>query len=46
MDEQYAVGLPSSLAFEYALIAVVSKHYAGLEPNVDKGLPLVFVSSG
>ena len=36
MDDQYAVGLPGSLAFEYALIAVVSKHYAGLEPNVDK----------
>ena len=37
MDDQYAVGLPGSLAFEYALLAVVSKHYAGLEPNVDKG---------
>jgi hypothetical protein len=35
MDDQYAVGLPGSFAFEYALIAVVSKHYAGLEPAAD-----------
>jgi hypothetical protein len=36
MDDQYAVGPPGSLAFECALIGIISQHYAGLVPNIDK----------
>jgi len=37
MDDQYAIGPPGSLAFECALISIVSQHHAGLVPNIDKG---------
>jgi hypothetical protein len=36
MDDQYAVGPPSSLAFECARIGTISQHHAGLVPNIDK----------
>ncbi len=37
MDDQYAGGPPDSLAFECALIGIISQHHAGLVPNIDKG---------
>jgi hypothetical protein len=36
MDDQYAVGPPGSLAFECALMGIISQHHAGLVPNIDK----------
>ena len=36
MDDQYAIGPPGSLAFECALIGIISEHHAGLVPNINK----------
>ena len=36
MDDQYAIGPPGSLAFECALIGIMSEHHAGLVPNINK----------